>query len=346
MCIRDRYKNQFYQLAQEKAAASTICENLAVPIARKVKKSLGVVIVDSMKKTNQWFDNKTTLKTRILITLGENVQSPHNGDLSDYFEYISDAERSFKKWIKWYAKEHCDALKDEQTALQCLAKIEVSKLVKLLGDKVKTVTTTLQSVLKDNNEPQVETEKWLSEFFTKELKSTIEIDFDKIKCQDPAAGTKYWNAKSFTDEVMSELEKLKLRLENRFNGITFDEVDNKPYKLLKPLVGCCKQCPFCGEQCDWQEHDTKNVKHKVAQHRPDCLGGYKTSSTRQLTTDLCPSMVGSGRKFRDSSQGMTEYHPYSDYKTIFPEWSIPCLLYTSDRCRRSTLCRSRWSPYH
>ena len=23
-----------------------------------------------------------------------------------------------------------------------------------------------------------------------------------------------------------------------------------------------------------------------------------------------------------------------------------CLLYTSDRCRRSTLCRSRWSPYH
>ena len=23
-----------------------------------------------------------------------------------------------------------------------------------------------------------------------------------------------------------------------------------------------------------------------------------------------------------------------------------CLLYTSDACRRSTLCRSRWSPYH
>ena len=23
-----------------------------------------------------------------------------------------------------------------------------------------------------------------------------------------------------------------------------------------------------------------------------------------------------------------------------------CLLYTSDGCRRSTLCRSRWSPYH
>ena len=24
----------------------------------------------------------------------------------------------------------------------------------------------------------------------------------------------------------------------------------------------------------------------------------------------------------------------------------PCLLYTSDAARRSTLCRSRWSPYH
>ena len=25
---------------------------------------------------------------------------------------------------------------------------------------------------------------------------------------------------------------------------------------------------------------------------------------------------------------------------------LGCLLYTSDACRRSTLCRSRWSPYH
>ena len=24
----------------------------------------------------------------------------------------------------------------------------------------------------------------------------------------------------------------------------------------------------------------------------------------------------------------------------------PCLLYTSDRCRRYAVCRSRWSPYH
>ena len=25
---------------------------------------------------------------------------------------------------------------------------------------------------------------------------------------------------------------------------------------------------------------------------------------------------------------------------------LVCLLYTSDAARRSTLCRSRWSPYH
>ena len=25
---------------------------------------------------------------------------------------------------------------------------------------------------------------------------------------------------------------------------------------------------------------------------------------------------------------------------------IGCLLYTSDACRRYSLCRSRWSPYH
>ena len=30
---------------------------------------------------------------------------------------------------------------------------------------------------------------------------------------------------------------------------------------------------------------------------------------------------------------------------VFPSL-YDCLLYTSGRCRRSTLCRSRWSPYH
>ena len=26
--------------------------------------------------------------------------------------------------------------------------------------------------------------------------------------------------------------------------------------------------------------------------------------------------------------------------------ALACLLYTSDRCRRYAVCRSRWSPYH
>ena len=31
---------------------------------------------------------------------------------------------------------------------------------------------------------------------------------------------------------------------------------------------------------------------------------------------------------------------------IYMQWDERCLLYTSGRCRRYSLCRSRWSPYH
>ena len=31
---------------------------------------------------------------------------------------------------------------------------------------------------------------------------------------------------------------------------------------------------------------------------------------------------------------------------ILDDMGMTCLLYTSDRCRRYSLCSSRWSPYH
>ena len=34
------------------------------------------------------------------------------------------------------------------------------------------------------------------------------------------------------------------------------------------------------------------------------------------------------------------------YRGKKDQLSRDCLLYTSDRCRRYSLCRSRWSPYH
>ena len=35
------------------------------------------------------------------------------------------------------------------------------------------------------------------------------------------------------------------------------------------------------------------------------------------------------------------------FSPIKPEAHLlSCLLYTSDACRRYSLCRSRWSPYH
>ena len=58
-----------------------------------------------------------------------------------------------------------------------------------------------------------------------------------------------------------------------------------------------------------------------------------------------------GRSSR--SNPVTYIKAYDDIRSLFSKQKLsvvrhyqPCLLYTSDACRRRLRCRSRWSPYH
>ena len=315
------FKNQHYQLALEKAFASTLCERLEKVILLQVPFNLGKTLIDDMKKTDQCFDSKSTLKAKILLDLGENLSSGKEGALKDYFDYIRKAKESLKYWLKYYTKLHSKALGEGQcTRLESLAIKEVSRMIQFLRNKVNEVTSRSEKKTDDEGNLQLQAFSWLENFLKDK---DVVRKLSNIKMDSSTFSGKLLTVDSFTKELMDGLDKLNLRMQGMFKEIKISGIDHRPYHVLeKRMLGCCKQCPFCGEGCDWGEHED-NIKHKVRQHRPNCLRGWTTSTTDEIKLSLCPVLVVGDQSFKDEIKGMTNFHPYHEYQQIYPDWSIP-----------------------
>ena len=128
----------------------------------------------------------------------------------------------------------------------------------------------------------------------------------------------------FEKEIKKGLDAKKALIETNLEDLTVNVLDgqqNRPYdRFYKDLCGCCKQCPFCKEQCD-STNDSHSNDHCVQQHRPQCLGGYRWVSTGVIVTDVCSSLVGSDNYFRNADT-KNESVACKEYRTIYPHWTI------------------------
>uniref|UniRef100_A0A3Q2D6R0 Si:dkey-85k7.12 n=1 Tax=Cyprinodon variegatus TaxID=28743 RepID=A0A3Q2D6R0_CYPVA len=113
-------------------------------------------------------------------------------------------------------------------------------------------------------------------------------------------------------------------LRNKFKDNPFEakltRLRVKPQdELFNRVIGCGKQCPFCKIPCD--AGGKAHTEHFASLHRPDGLGQYRWEDSEKLTTDICSSLVISGLRFCCFAT-KNEYHPYKNYKEIFPNWDI------------------------
>ena len=321
------FKSQYHQLALEKTVTDTLCKVFEKQIIEQVKLNLGKTLIDDLTSTYKWFDNKSTLKAKVLLDLGENLSTCtcKQQALSDCFDYIRDGASSLKHWLRKYTQSHCAAVVDESghTCLENLAKKEVSHLIHVhfLGNKIREVTSNARKVKDDDENLQIEAVTWIKDFLkdNEVIKKLGTINLDSSTFSE-----KLLTVESFMKEIMEGLEKLKIKLQYEIRSICLNNIDNKPFEILeKTLIGCCELCPFCQEQCDWGEHED-DIEHRVRQHRPDCLVRYTNTPTGEMSFDLCPALVASNNRFKYKVfKGMKEYHPYKEYKEIYPQWSIP-----------------------
>ena len=319
------FKNQYFQTAHEVAVAGTLCEHLAKPLEHQVLESLGRKVVDEMMGANSSFHTKSALKAKILLDLGRNVESTK--EMHPFMVYLKSPRDSLKQWIKFYTEEFCDSVAQsgvQQSRLVSLAEDSLKGLVVLLRSKVKEVTKSF--LQEQEHDSSVNTQEWLEKFREdEELKRKLAIDFDSASFPDhDPNGVQELNVANFTKEIQNQLSLLEHDLLNQFKtkDFTMETWKNRPYDMLfEQLRGCCEICPFCKEQCDCTM-EGHTVKHSVQQHRPDCLGGYQWSHTNEMTLDLCSSTVGSDLKFKNKDTD-GKYHPYKEYATLYPKWSIP-----------------------
>lgn len=329
-----RFKNQYYQTAKEEAIASTLCAHLAEPIKTQVENSFGTLVVERMKGSldGHCFSSKATLKAKILLDLGKAVQKREKQkhkiraseqEFQDYIDYLRNKKGSLQHWIKKYIIQYCDARASSggksTTQLQALAKEEVSRMIDFIKNKVDAIKT-------------VDANEWLKRFCEdKELVSELGVKLDTSAVE--LEGMQELQLDTFHEQVRDQLDKLKMKLHSQFQDIMCSESmhtwRNQPVDLIMKLcVGCTEQCPFCKEQCDLREHD-KSIKHRITQHRPQCLGGYRYTSTKRMALDLCPADVAGSATFHNAETNQKSY-PYNKYQDIYPDWSITPDLVAKD----------------
>ena len=306
------FKNQYFQVAQEKAAAVTLCDLLSKSVKKQVISSLSPRIVEDMRGNSQYFQSKPALKAKILLDIGEELNQ--NADFDHCALYLKDIKRSLQWWIKHYTTQHC-----KQGRLVQLGVIELSVLISCISQTAHEVT---QDISPEQEEFSIN--DWLTKFHGK-LQGRLEMDVTEFR--DLVGAQQLKNVRNFNEEVRKGLRKLETKLQNEFllsmDVSAMDQWETKPYDFIfKNLAGCTEQCPFCHEQCDLtNESHIPSTKHSVAMHRPRCLGGYRWTASGEMCLDICTALVGSDRVFRNHDTNNQD-HPYKKYRDVYPQWII------------------------
>ena len=296
------FKSQYYQIAQEVTAAHDLCDLLAKTIEAALMGSLGQKIAIDMKTSSSSFATKKALKARILSDLAE-LRS-----FDDYAMYLTDVKYSVQAWVMLYTEQHCRQSQGRKTRLTQLAESELGRLVVLISDAAKKVT---------DSSPKAGIEQWLVRFHS-ELMTKLSLDLREM--QEVVGDLK--DLMIFTEELCKRLANLNIK---QFESLyDMDKWDEQPHDILiKTLVGCCEQCPFCFEQCELTNPNHSGVKHSVNIHRPHCLGGRKYADTGEMVLNTCNTQVESEGEFGyTDAHGTEHYHPRKRYQDIYPTWTI------------------------
>ena len=302
------FKSQYLQISKEKTAADNLCYLLRKPVITAVTDSLGRMIADDMKD-RPMFHSKRALKAQVLLDLGE------KNLFEDFALYLTDIKSSLHKWMEFYTKQHCTQAIGGKSRIEELSQTKLQEIIVAITEAAKDVTHSLPQPEEAN------ISDWLSHLH-EQLSSVITFDEREIK--EVVGVENLEDFHFFTDEIVNGLHKMQTSLLENFHSSPLSQVDSwskQPYDILcDTLLGCCKQCPFCKEQCELTtpNHD---CKHSIELHRPQCLGGYRWSSSEKMAIDVCSSSVASDVNFENDDTDWKP-HPYKEYQKYYPNWII------------------------
>ncbi|XP_073491662.1 interferon-induced very large GTPase 1-like isoform X3 [Aquarana catesbeiana] len=298
----DTFINMFETRNECQRRAKQFCMvSLTPAILDHINRCLGKEIVDDILQKNgpREFKSRKILQREVLNTL------LNDGSPEKYAEYINSYEYFMKRWISQYLTEH---YKCQNTICVLQTKILESLLVKI------------KQALQDKKTLQAKTiYDFLAEFcnvLKKEL--VISQNSTKVVLFENNLST----IQQFAHEIelhLSDLEKLvKQDINSRNIETIFLHSTLKPQdELLRKVIGCGKQCPFCKVPCEAGGGNHK--EHFASVHRPRGLAQHVNEDTKALDHSICSSNVISNKTFMNAEG---KPHQYKDYQKYYPDWTI------------------------
>ncbi|KAM4564532.1 interferon-induced very large GTPase 1-like [Fundulus diaphanus] len=294
------FKDVFNERDQCQKKAEEFTDQCLKPAVEDfVYRHLGFDIVDEML-TREEFSNRMSFQFSILLDLIS------KSDFQSFHSYICSYEHYVKVWIS-------DRIKETFSSNSTLCEFEERHLQSCID--------RINAAIKKAKAEKTDSLKTFAEHICKELGDKLvisQIALDAFMVLNKADQDQF--AHWLNECVMEMTEALR----KKFGPIKFEtkltHLHVKPQnELFNRVIGCGKQCPFCKISCD--AGGAAHTEHFAALHRPNGLGRVRWGDSKKLSTDICSSAVISNMRFRCSDTN-NEYHPYKDYRKIYPDWKI------------------------
>ncbi|XP_077303265.1 up-regulator of cell proliferation-like [Lithobates pipiens] len=291
----------FHKKDESRSRARQFCELCLKPaIIDYVFKHLGQNLVDEMLRENVIFHSKSSFHCTVLEELLEDMS------FQKYVEFISSYESFIKNWILTYITNKYG----RGPALETLLENILSSIVK----KIKTALKN-KRCLKENSV------SGFLETFCELLKTELVISQKEMKV---LTFLNLGDVMQFSSEIENFLPETQQQIRPELRSVDIQYILSriivKPLdELFRKVIGCGKQCPFCGVPCE--ASGCHHVNHSASMHRPQGLGKCCVVEDDKLATDICSTLVVSKLTFRNAD---TEWksHPYKEYRTFYPDWAI------------------------
>ncbi|XP_041841939.1 up-regulator of cell proliferation-like [Melanotaenia boesemani] len=298
--FRTDFKDVFHKRDQCQKKAEEFTEKYLKPaVEAYVNRYLGNDITDEML-TKEQFSTRMSFQYAVLLDLLS----------KDNFVIYLDYIRSYEDYVKtWILDQIFDEFPDANSKFEFedrRLKISISNINNAINEAKRKNSSDLQMFVKD---------------ICKELHDKLAISQDACRAfmilnQADQEQFAHWLTQSVKDMEDSLREKFKT---TTFEMI-LENLHVKPQnEMFKRLIGCGKQCPFCGAPCE--AGGNAHNDHFASLHRQSGLGTYREDGSEKLVTNICTSAVSSDVSFR-CNETNNQWHPYKRYREIFPDWDI------------------------
>ncbi|OCT59080.1 hypothetical protein XELAEV_18001568mg [Xenopus laevis] len=306
--LKDHYYYIFESIYREKdeclKRAKYFCKLCLEPaISQHIFEHTGGMIMSDIlhRKDALEFKSRTVFQFKVLQNLLEHMS------FQWYLNYLDNYESFAKTWIVMY-------IKHQYKDMKCSRNLQIE----ILKSIMKTVRWALETVSKEEKENVLDFVDHFCSLLNKDL--AIEKKYLQLVIfQSKVNSSEFSEHIQFFLNVMEE--KISMEIQELDIDTILSQITLKPQdELLKKVIGCGKQCPFCKVPCEAATADHK--EHFASLHRPKGLAKCnRISNIEALDYSICSTDITSNDSFI-SEETDFKPHPYKDYRTCYPDWII------------------------